>query len=206
MQQDYTDDSCMDHFTQDQYTAMDAQWFQYRATTDTQSPSVAPTPAPTVTQEPPTTPSVAPTPTPTVTQEPPTTPNVAPTPAPIVTQEPSPGVSQVCKDSLEWIFINGRGKEKKCEWVSMRPNRRCEKVGSLDDQSVSANDACLVACDQCPGDCSDSKTWIFTTFRGQEKKCSWVAGKAWKRCSKIGVDNGESISAREACPKACNEC
>jgi len=222
---DYTDDSCMDTFTSEQFIRMDAQWFAYRAT-DTLPPTVAQTPAPTAAQTPSPTaaqtpaPTVAQTPAPTAAQTPSPTaaqtpaPTVAQTPAPTAAQTPSPTAAQTpaptlsegCKDSLAWIFVNGRGREKNCEWVGMKPNRRCRKRGSLNNEVVLASEACPVACEQCPGDCIDSKTWIFTNSRGKQKSCSWVANKSWYRCSKDGVDDGQVISATVACPKACGVC
>jgi len=53
--------------------------------------------------------------------------------------------------------------------------------------------------------CANDGTWKFTTRNLKLKGCNWVNRKPARRCDKIGVGDGGSMPASEACPGACDD-
>ena len=51
--------------------------------------------------------------------------------------------------------------------------------------------------------CEDSQTWRHTDGKGKTRTCAWVGGKPAKRCK---VKDEAEVSARDACPAACDTC
>ena len=51
--------------------------------------------------------------------------------------------------------------------------------------------------------CEDSQTWRHTDGKGKTRTCAWVGGKPLKRCK---VKDEAEVSARDACPAACDTC
>ena len=51
--------------------------------------------------------------------------------------------------------------------------------------------------------CEDSQTWRHTDKKGKTRTCAWVGGKPAKRCK---VKDEAEVSARDACPAACDTC
>jgi len=52
-----------------------------------------------------------------------------------------------CDDSSSWQFVNALGGVKKCNWIAIKPGKRCNRVGT---GGVKAKNACLNACKNCP--------------------------------------------------------
>ena len=71
-------------------------------------------------------------------------PTVGPTTSPTFGPTTSPTNQNSCVDDDTWKF--GR-KQQGCDHVALRPNRRCNKVGT---GGVLAYEACPVACGTCP--------------------------------------------------------
>lgn len=55
-----------------------------------------------------------------------------------------PNVS--CENDDTWTFTNRKNKVKNCNWVGMKPWRRCNKIG--DDGTTVASEACRGACNE----------------------------------------------------------
>lgn len=116
-----------------------------------------------------------------------------------------------CEDSTTWECKLPNGQEKSCSWVNIKPQKRCGRQGNTLGDTRIASEACPLACGKCratPNPCQDRSSWSWTSKKGREKDCSWVAKKPFRRCQFLGFDseNGLNTWAYAGCPEACGRC
>jgi len=118
----------------------------------------------------------------------------------VITSSPTPMSPSECADSTSW-YKNGE-PSKDCNWVNEFAPNRC---GVKNKDATPAFEACLVACDTCPGSCNsqDSTTW----YRAGDpsRGCDWVADSYPARCTRSN-DDGVYGFESSACPYACRVC
>ena len=102
-----------------------------------------------------------------------------------------------CADSTTWLVEGKEDKGKGCDYVSEKPEKRCDKA---DASGVLAFVACPLSCETC--DCqdsfADSTSWLVGGKEG--KDCDYVSEKPEKRCDK---EDEFDVDAYAACPVAC---
>merc|ERR1712025_1321915 len=115
-------------------------------------------------------------------------------------------------DNPDWQMRKVNGRLVGCKYVSgKKAEKRCKKIGSIDDKEVKACDACLAACSEypyvdsptCVGDDPDWKH----RKNGKKKGCNWVGRRfTKKRCqNKVGLIDGKSVLACEGCCVTCSD-
>uniref|UniRef100_A0A7S3JWA1 Peptidase S1 domain-containing protein n=1 Tax=Aureoumbra lagunensis TaxID=44058 RepID=A0A7S3JWA1_9STRA len=118
----------------------------------------------------------------------------------LTTNVPTSKPTPLCSDSASW-YKNGE-PSKDCNWVNEFAPNRC---GVKNKDATPAFEACLVACDTCPGSCNsqDSTTW----YRAGDpsRGCDWVADSYPARCTRSN-DDGVYGFESSACPYACRVC
>lgn len=121
-----------------------------------------------------------------------------------------------CKDDMSFRFQGN--PDKSCNWVAMKPDKRCDKSDVNDEKTVK--EACPVTCDACDDDdystssptgaptggtapqCHDDMSF---RFQGNpDRSCNWVAMKPAKRCGKSDINDEKTV--KEACPVTCDAC
>lgn len=196
---DYSTDICMTRFSPQQVARMRDALTQYKPQLIANT-QVTPCEGPDCTTAPPPPPA-------TTTTRPP-----APSTSPV---QPGECVDKSNADGTPWHDADG--PEYNCEWYV--GDNVCDSMGDdFANDGITANMACCgcgggnVATVQPtagpsttdgPSECLDSSSWIFITYNGATKTCSWVANKPGNRCGKVGT---EGVVASEACPVACGAC
>jgi len=137
-------------------------------------------------------------------------PSSTPTLTPVATPSAQPTGDLV--NNSDWQIRKGNGKLVGCRYVAgKKAEKRCKKIGSIDDKEVKACEACLEACSEYP--CVDSPTcdgdnpnWEHRK-NGKKKGCFWVGARfTKKRCkNKVGVIDGKAVPACEGCCDTCSD-
>ena len=126
--------------------------------------------------------------------------------------------SSSCPDDDSWMYTSSR-RIRTCEWVSKRPEKRCNQVG---DDDRLASEACYESCGTLcilgptappeptaspstapsfpPGTCRDDPNWVDK----KDKNCDWVGQRTSRRCEKSKSIDG--VLAMDGCPETCGTC
>ncbi|KAJ8603816.1 hypothetical protein CTAYLR_000243 [Chrysophaeum taylorii] len=103
-----------------------------------------------------------------------------------------------CEDSTSWTLSSDDTKD--CAWVEEFYRNRCTRQS---DDGAYAFEACPYACRTC-SKCEDSTSWSIET--DASKNCAWVAESSTLRCTKYGLEDGETTLGFLSCRDACQVC
>ena len=101
----------------------------------------------------------------------------------------------ICQND-DWFFKGV--KEKNCEWVGEKPDRRCKRPGAKEHCKEKCKGFGAVKC------CEDNPKYIRSDSTADKPRgCEWAKKKPTIRCTK-GFDKDKKFVY--ACPAACNRC